>query len=140
MGGNGFLPRASEKLLPTYSSGMYLTMLARSSTTWPSPSMILCFCSSMSSLLVYDYPLTRSLRLTKSSVWCLESRIGMEPDTLTTLLLCVFPHLLLCERIFFAQRLPVRSNLFAVVFDFLRNDSPGGAQRPRGAVAGFIDG
>src|SRR5512144_411322 len=59
---------------------------------------------------------------------------------LITLLLCGFPHLLLCERIFFAQRLPVRSNLFAVVFDFLRNNSPGGAQRTRGAVAGFVDG
>src|SRR5215207_9841437 len=42
MGGKGFLPRASEKLLAIYSCGMYLVIDAISSTTWPSPSIIFC--------------------------------------------------------------------------------------------------
>src|SRR6266480_3812793 len=59
MGGNGFLPRASEKLLPTYSSGIYLTMLAISSTTWPSPSMI--FCSVIDCSFVIQGPLNSAI-------------------------------------------------------------------------------
>ena len=41
IGGKGFrCDRASPKLLPLYSSGMYETMPAMSSMMWPSPSMM----------------------------------------------------------------------------------------------------
>jgi len=49
--------------------------------------------------------------------------------------------LLNLERIrYLAQRFPISGNFLAVVLHFLRHNSPRRAQRPGGAIIGFIDG
>jgi len=45
------------------------------------------------------------------------------------------------ERIrYLVQRFPISGNFLAVVLHFLRHNSPRRAQRPGGAIIGFIDG
>src|ERR1044072_5280736 len=153
MGGNGFLPRASEKLRPMYSSGMYLMMLAMSSTTWPSPSVIFC-CPAVLMILPRIagllWVLAEALFTLKRGVFSSHpsgfhkarslSALRREAPLVSILnrTLRAFSSCFLRQRIFFAQRVPIGGDLLAVVFDLLRNDAPGGAARSCRAVAGFI--
>src|ERR1041384_5677673 len=153
MGGNGFLPRTAETLRTIYSSGMYLMMLAMSSTTWPSPSMIFC-CPAVLMILPRIagllWVLSEALFTLKRGVFSSHpsgfhkarslSALRREAPLVSILnrTLGAFSSCFLGQRIFFAQRVPIGGDLLAVVFDLLRNDAPGRAQRSCRAVAGFI--
>src|SRR4030095_9397511 len=77
----------------------------------------------------------------KSRVQRLVSRVAIqELETLDSRLsnLRSFSDPCAAQWIPLGQCLPIRCNLLAVVFDFLRHDAPGRAQWTCGAVAGFI--